>query len=504
MLCLALDLPFFSINGKSEMEFLYSFCGILLFSFFLSTPSFAKPLDVKKIKSGVVKISSQAEGQSKIGTGVILFLDNERAFIGTAAHVIEGDPSPKISFYSNPFETYNGKTIGMNGADPNGLALLVVKGDLPKGLSSIQLTRPSSIQPSEVINIVGFPRMIGLSWAFTHGVFSGQKGPDIIVSGDLDEGNSGGPVLDREGILIGLVTQTMRSFGFVVPTAIARISFEGWGLPDVRNVFLPSERVHLSQRVISSSSEQTSVELTPSQVKQKWREHLYKYCSETILPSYPFSANGDDISFDALASFFHPITGELWNFYDRELKPFIDEKPHGWVLKAKGSQGKKLPLSNQALESLQYAGAFSNALFPQNKFNVEFDLLPFPEQGTSAMYVSAIDFWLADQLLRYQMGPQVWASMMWSDLQGRKDAAIQMKYLDEWETLKEEGDFGLLHLLDRSIITNNEDGSLTAEWKIPSRTAVPLRAKYLFRPRNELHPFSRTFWEKFSCIPELW
>ena len=54
---------------------------------------------VDDLKNGVVKITAHVEGQQpKVGTGFIVRVDKDAAYIVTAAHVTEGDPKPTVTF----------------------------------------------------------------------------------------------------------------------------------------------------------------------------------------------------------------------------------------------------------------------------------------------------------------------------------------------------------------------------------------------------------------------
>ena len=55
--------------------------------------------DIDDMKKGVVKITAHVEGQQpKVGTGFIVRVDKNAAYIVTAAHVTEGDPKPTVTF----------------------------------------------------------------------------------------------------------------------------------------------------------------------------------------------------------------------------------------------------------------------------------------------------------------------------------------------------------------------------------------------------------------------
>ena len=55
---------------------------------------------IEQLKSGVVKITSKRPGgQEEEGSGFIVRLENNAAYIATAAHVIQGDSQPKVTFF---------------------------------------------------------------------------------------------------------------------------------------------------------------------------------------------------------------------------------------------------------------------------------------------------------------------------------------------------------------------------------------------------------------------
>jgi hypothetical protein len=54
------------------------------------------------------------------------------------------------------------------------------------------------------ISTYGFPQG-SADWAYTELTYSGQKGRDLVFSGNIQEGNSGGPLIKR-GKVIGIIT----------------------------------------------------------------------------------------------------------------------------------------------------------------------------------------------------------------------------------------------------------------------------------------------------------
>lgn len=85
----------------------------------LSDSSSAPP--IQELKQGVVNITSTVDGKRRVGTGIIIRVETDAAYIVTASHVIEGDQHPKVSFFSRPNRPLTAKVVGLEGGDPRGL-----------------------------------------------------------------------------------------------------------------------------------------------------------------------------------------------------------------------------------------------------------------------------------------------------------------------------------------------------------------------------------------------
>ncbi|MGE0471806.1 MAG: SUMF1/EgtB/PvdO family nonheme iron enzyme [Nitrospira sp.] len=179
------------------------------------------------LKRGVVKITAQGEGQQpKVGTGVIVRLDNDALYIVTATHVIEGDPKPTITFFPNPQQPFVAQVVGIEGGDPHGLAALRVAGPVPDGVVALPLDRTAKVAGGEVLTFIGFPRTLP-PWTVSTGTVSGLKGPALAFQALIEEGHSGGPLL-LNGQVIGIVSETRERLGYAVPASIVAVALVGW------------------------------------------------------------------------------------------------------------------------------------------------------------------------------------------------------------------------------------------------------------------------------------
>ena len=160
---------------------------------------------------GVVSIISRtAEGEDE-GTGIVL---NEEGLILTNDHVVQGASAIEIGVGSGSSKvTREAKLLGEEAnsdlalleVDPSGL-----------GLKALKLGDAESLQVGEQVYAIGNP--YGLEETFTRGIVSALKreieAPDgakitgaVQTDAALNPGNSGGPLLDADGEVVGVNSQ---------------------------------------------------------------------------------------------------------------------------------------------------------------------------------------------------------------------------------------------------------------------------------------------------------
>ncbi len=190
----------------------------------------ALPQEIDDLKAGIVKIRAQEEGKARVGTGFIVQLRDDAAYIVTAAHVVEGDPHPKVAFFPKENEYFQADILGIEGGDPRGVAALLVRTTtLPKKVRAFTVSPNTNVRGGEPIRVIGFPREFGTPWFVVEGSIGGRRGSDISFSATIGEGSSGGPLLLNSKV-IGIVSQLGRKVGYAVPISSARFVLEGWGL----------------------------------------------------------------------------------------------------------------------------------------------------------------------------------------------------------------------------------------------------------------------------------
>ena len=166
-----------------------------------------------------------ARKRQSVGTGVVI---TERGSILTNLHVVVGTSRIRVVFADG-----TESEAVVTGADPdNDLAVLQAK-KLPDDLQPATLITTGDLRPGDEVLAVGFP--FGFGPSASTGVISGLKREFVSSDGKraltnliqfdaaANPGNSGGPLVNMEGEVLGIVTAILNPThqGFFVGLAFA-------------------------------------------------------------------------------------------------------------------------------------------------------------------------------------------------------------------------------------------------------------------------------------------
>ena len=178
----------------------------------------------------VVSITCTLSSGTSSGTGVVL---SSNGYLVTNCHVIEGAGHISVLFT-------DGRTLtaSLVGADPvSDLAVLYVPAE---DLKAAQFGSSDSLRVGDSVAAIGDPLGVELRGTMTNGIISAIN-RDVTVSGRtmsliqtnaaLNSGNSGGPLLNCYGQVIGINTMKISSFaeganveglGFAIPSTTVK------------------------------------------------------------------------------------------------------------------------------------------------------------------------------------------------------------------------------------------------------------------------------------------
>ncbi|HLC21583.1 MAG TPA: trypsin-like peptidase domain-containing protein [Candidatus Methylomirabilis sp.] len=203
----------------------------------VATPRPAISADVYQlILPSLVLIRTQVEnseerGDVGVGTGVVI---NASADVLTAMHVVEGAREIQLSFADG-----SQSSAEIIVAEPENDIAVLHPSQLPELIIPAVLGSPNPLRVGDQIFAVGNP--FGLTGSMSAGVISGFDRSFALEDGErrlegliqfdaaVNPGNSGGPLLSRDGQVVGIVTALANpseqglfiGIGFAVPIGVA-------------------------------------------------------------------------------------------------------------------------------------------------------------------------------------------------------------------------------------------------------------------------------------------
>ncbi len=154
------------------------------------------------------------------------FIVRSDGYVLTNNHVIEGAKEIVVTLADG--RKFNGKIMGRDSR--NDLAIVKIEA---KNLPAVQLGDSDAIRPGDFAIAIGNP--YGLQHTVTAGIISGlarsldgdpsEAGIYIQTDAAINRGNSGGPLIDIDGRVVGINTAIIaqaQGLGFAVPVNVAK------------------------------------------------------------------------------------------------------------------------------------------------------------------------------------------------------------------------------------------------------------------------------------------
>lgn len=169
----------------------------------------------EQLKNAVYKINTAS------GSGTGFYLNAPNIFV-TNYHVVEGNKN--VAIENQTQDRFLAKVIYVNpDAD---IAFLKSESHTPN--STIPFDSVQEVHSRDKVFVLGFP--FGMPYTITEGIVSNEKqlldGKNFIqTDAAVNPGNSGGPVVNAEGLLVGVTTAKFTeadNVGFAIPAKIVR------------------------------------------------------------------------------------------------------------------------------------------------------------------------------------------------------------------------------------------------------------------------------------------
>ncbi len=178
-------------------------------------------------KDSVVSIRCQRSGSTSTGTGVIL---SQEGYIVTNAHVVEGAVTVSVLLADD--REFPAEIVGSD--EISDLAVLSIQ---TEDLKPAAFGDSGSLRVGDAVAAIGDPLGVELRGTFTNGIISAIN-RDVTVEGRtmtliqtnaaLNSGNSGGPLINCYGQVVGINTMKIGAF-----TDSAGVEGLGFAIPSV-------------------------------------------------------------------------------------------------------------------------------------------------------------------------------------------------------------------------------------------------------------------------------
>ncbi len=210
-----------------------------------------KPEKIADVKASSVYIRNAVEAHKYTGSGFVVSAEGDSLLIATNAHVISPAEYSKLTPSAMLAKLKQSKItilFGSGTASERSAMAEVVSLDPDADICILKVKNADVENPPKALKVGGAKALVETSTVYTFGypfgdALSTGKGPAVTVGkasisslrtdetgklttiqidGNLNPGNSGGPVIDTDGAVIGVATATIRDskgIGLVVPAA---------------------------------------------------------------------------------------------------------------------------------------------------------------------------------------------------------------------------------------------------------------------------------------------
>ena len=178
-----------------------------------------KELTTEEVYERSINSVARIEAGKRLGSGfVVKGPDNRNTYLLSNSHVVGKEDVVQVKFKDG--ETYTGEVIGDMGGSANPQDIAVIKISQKTRRVAIPIRARKAKVGSEVI-VIGTPR--GLDYTLTKGVVSQlrENGDIVQIDAAINEGNSGGPAINRQGCVVGMATYKLGksdSISFAIAT----------------------------------------------------------------------------------------------------------------------------------------------------------------------------------------------------------------------------------------------------------------------------------------------
>ncbi|WP_245725435.1 ImcF-related family protein [Pandoraea oxalativorans] len=218
---------------------------------------------------------------------------------------------------------------------------------------------------------------------------------------------------------------------------------------------------------------QVVVQPAAANLNEIWRNAVVADWQATFGGRYPFADSDNDASLPEMARFMRPDGGVVAQFVATQLAGVIERQGDRWVATQGPNQGG-LSLDPQYLVALNRLTRAATVMFPSGDGHVRFELRGVPAPG-----ITDVRFVLSGRNLHYFNQKEAWMPFEWPG------QTLENVTRVEWQTarsglqssLDAQGRFGLIRLLERARVDQQDSARYLLTWTPDQTSGVPLRVQ---------------------------
>ena len=176
---------------------------------------------------------------------------------------------------------------------------------------------------------------------------------------------------------------------------------------------------------------------------------------------YPFAAVPVDAPMSDVADFFRPKSGQLWTFYESNMKANVVRAGDRFT-----SAGADHVYPAAVIGYLVRANDVTRALFPPSGNDPQ---VPFAVHIHPVPKLASIAFTVDGETFDYRNGPEEWRNFRWPSAGKSPGASIRVRDpRGKSEVIQQDGEWGLLRLFEQGTLKSSSSTSFTLAWRVPS------------------------------------
>lgn len=227
----------------------------------------------------------------------------------------------------------------------------------------------------------------------------------------------------------------------------------------------------------------------------RWTEDVYKTFQSKLAGRYPFNpASNKDVALADFEAFFAP-NGTLDNFYNQQLKMFIDEN-----ISVASDDSAQSIIRKEVLDQIKQAQKIREAFFNRKGIlDVSFSVEPLSLSNNKRRSVLNVD----GQFLAYSHGPRENVELIWPNT--LRDSAVSKVTLIPTQTnmsprsLQIQGPWAFFRLLDQGDVVSASQTSVDFKFIVDGGEMI-----YRINAEADANPFTERLFKSFKLSKTLY